>query len=222
MTSASAQNLRADAARNFQRIVDAADRVFSRRGSNGSFEEIAVEAQLGIATVYRRFPTREALVKAVLDRHFTDVMLPELERAQREPDPRTALVQALEAGVKFASREQVMLAAAANIGLMTMDMAYKFFEPVSELIRRGQATGAFRADLVPEDTPRLVLMIAGTLPSFDPASEGWRRYLDIVVDGLAPGAHNTQLAPPSPVRDHYATLPTEPQSAPRRPNIDHG
>jgi len=99
-----------------------------------------------------------------------------------------------------------MLATAANIGLMTMDLAYKFFEPVSELIRRGQDTGAFRADLVPEDTPRLILMIAGTLPSFAPGSEGWRRYLDMVVDGLAPAAHNTQLAPPSPVREHHATL----------------
>jgi AcrR family transcriptional regulator len=208
MTTVSARNLRADAARNFQRIVDAADRVFSRRGSNGSFEEIAAEAHLGMATVYRRFPTRQALVKAVLDQHFTEVMLPELERAQREPDPRTALMQALEAGVKFASREQAMLATAANIGLMTMELAYKFFEPVSELVRRGQDTGAFRADLVPEDTPRLILMIAGTLPSFVPGSEGWRRYLDILVDGLAPAAHNTQLAPPSPVREHYATLPT--------------
>jgi AcrR family transcriptional regulator len=208
MTTVSARNLRADAARNFQRIVDAADRVFSRRGSNGSFEEIAAEAHLGMATVYRRFPTRQALVKAVLDQHFSEVMLPELERAQREPNPRTALVQALEAGVKFASREQAMLATAANIGLMTMDLAYKFFEPVSELIRRGQSTGAFRADLVAEDTPRLILMIAGTLPSFVPGSEGWRRYLDILVDGLAPAAHNTELAPPSPVRDHHATLPT--------------
>jgi AcrR family transcriptional regulator len=208
MTTVNARNLRADAARNFQRIVDAADRVFSRRGSNGSFEEIAAEARLGMATVYRRFPTRQALVKAVLDQHFTEVMLPELERAQREPDPRTALVQALEAGVQFASREQTMLATAANIGLMTMDLAYKFFEPVSELIRRGQDTGAFRADLVPEDTPRLILMIAGTLPSFDPGSEGWRRYLDILVDGLAPAEHNTKLAPPSPVREHHATLPS--------------
>ncbi|HXO54384.1 MAG TPA: helix-turn-helix domain-containing protein, partial [Mycobacterium sp.] len=103
MTTVSGRNLRADAARNFQRIVDAADRVFSRRGSDGSFEEIAVEARLGMATVYRRFPTRQALVKAVLDQHFSEVMLPELERAQREPDPRKALVQALEAGVRFAS-----------------------------------------------------------------------------------------------------------------------
>jgi AcrR family transcriptional regulator len=208
MTTVSGRNLRADAARNFQRIVDAADRVFSRRGSDGSFEEIAVEARLGMATVYRRFPTRQALVKAVLDQHFSEVMLPELERAQREPDPRTALMQALEAGVKFASREQSMLATAANIGLMTMDLAYKFFEPVSELVRRGQDTGAFRADLVPEDTPRLILMIAGTLPSLDPGSEGWRRYLDILVDGLAPAEHNTKLAPPSPVREHHARLPT--------------
>jgi AcrR family transcriptional regulator len=208
MTTVSARNLRADAARNFQRIVDAADRVFSRRGSNGSFEEIAAEARLGMATVYRRFPTRQALVKAVLDQHFSEVMLPELARAQREPDPRKALVQALEAGVKFASREQAMLATAANIGLMTMDLAYKFFEPVSELIRRGQDTGAFRADLVPEDTPRLILMIAGTLPSFDLGSEGWRRYLDILVDGLAPAEHNTKLAPPSPVREHHARLPS--------------
>jgi hypothetical protein len=60
--------------------------------------------------------------------------------------------------------------------------------------------GTFRADLVQDDIPRLVLMLFGTLPSFAPGSDGWRRYLDLVLDALA--AETTELAPPTLVHDH--------------------
>jgi AcrR family transcriptional regulator len=204
--SPSSTNLRADAARNLESIVSAADRVFRRGGLNVSMDEVAAEANVGIATVYRRFPSKEALLKAVLDQHYDQLMAPALQRAERERDPRKALMRALEAGLRFAVTEQIMFATAANIGLMTMDLAYRFFGPVAELIRRGQDAGVFRADLVADDTPRIMLMIVGTLPSFEPDSEGWRRYLQLLVDGLAPGPHVHKLVPADPVRDHHARL----------------
>ncbi|PIB03821.1 MULTISPECIES: TetR/AcrR family transcriptional regulator [Streptomyces] len=105
MTDADQPKLRADAARNVRRIVDAAHAVFRRGGLNVPMEEIAAEAGLGIATLYRRFPSKEELVKAVLDQEFNDVIAPALERAQREKDPRKAVGLVMEAGLSFASQE---------------------------------------------------------------------------------------------------------------------
>jgi AcrR family transcriptional regulator len=205
MPEMSHQHLRADAARNIRRIVEAAHVVFSRGGLNVPMDEIAAEAGVGIATLYRRFPSKVELVKAVLDQRFLDVIGPAMKRAEQETDLRKAVFLALEAAVSCASQEQITLAVASNVGAMTMDLAWRFFKPVTELIRRGQETGVFRADLVPEDTPRLVLMLVGTLPSFELGSDGWRRYLDLLLDGLAPGT-TSELSPPSPVRDHTPKL----------------
>ncbi|MGP4014439.1 TetR/AcrR family transcriptional regulator [Saccharopolyspora sp. 5N708] len=202
MPETSRQHLRADAARNLRRIVEAAHVVFSRGDPNVSMEEIAAEAGVGIATLYRRFPSKEDLVRAVLDQRFTDLITPALKCAEQEPDLRKAVLLALEAGVSCAAQEQIALSVASNVGALTMDLAWRFFEPVSKLIRRGQEAGVFRADLVPEDTPRLVLMLVGTLPSFEPGSDGWRRYLELLVDGLAPGGTTSRLPSAAPVRDH--------------------
>jgi AcrR family transcriptional regulator len=198
----SEQPLRADAARNVRRIIEAAHVVFSRGGLTVPMDEIAAEAGVGIATLYRRFPNKEALVKAVLNQRFADLVVPAIERAQQETDPRKAVFLALEAAMSCASQEQHTIAAASNVGAMTMDLARRFFEPVNELIRRGQEMRVFRADLVPEDIPRIVLMVVGTLPSFEVGSHGWQRYVELLLDALAPASATTALPPAMPVRDH--------------------
>ncbi|MFD9668300.1 TetR/AcrR family transcriptional regulator [Rhodococcus sp. NPDC059968] len=200
------QNLRADAARNYRRIVEAAHVVFGRGGVDVPMDEIAAEAGVGIATVYRRFPSREELVRAVLDQRITQALTPAMERAREEPDPRKALRLVLDTALALAARERITIAVASNIGMMTMDLAHKVWEPVSTFIKRGQAAGVIRADLVPEDTPRLMLMLVGTLPSFEPGSDGWRRYLELMLDGLAPRDTDTDLPPALPVRDHNLAL----------------
>jgi hypothetical protein len=88
---------------------------------------------------------------------------------------------------------------------MTMELAQQFGEPVGDVLARGQRAGVFRADLVWEDLPRLVLMLFATLPTFDGGSDGWRRYLDLMLDALT--ARTTALAPSSPVREHQPNLP---------------
>jgi len=75
-------------------------------------------------------------------------------------------------------------------------------------LRRGQKASVFRDDLVTEDVPRIVLMLVGTLISFEQGSVGWRRYLDLLLDMLT--ASQTALSPPTAVRDHephFAKLP---------------
>jgi AcrR family transcriptional regulator len=200
MITAGPVKLRADAARNVGLIVDAAHVVFSTSGRAASMDDVAAAAGVGIATVYRRFPTKQALLRTVLDRRWDDVIDPALQRAEQETEPREALRRALEGAVRFMTSDPLMVSAASDLGLMTMDLARRFCDPVAEILRRGQRDGTFRADLVQDDIPRLVLMLFGTLPSFAPGSDGWRRYLDLLLDSLA--AETTELAPPTPVHDH--------------------
>lgn len=192
--------LRADAARNVERIVDAAHVVFSTSGRAASMDDVAAAAGVGIATVYRRFPTKQDLLRTVLESRWDELIDPALRCAEQEAEPREALRLALEGAVLFMTSDPVMVSAASDLGLMTMDLARRFCEPVAEILRRGQRDGTFRTDLVQDDILRVVLMLFGTLPSFAPGSDGWRRYLDLMLDCLAADA--TELAPSTPVHDH--------------------
>jgi AcrR family transcriptional regulator len=195
-----ARNLRTDAVRNIERIVAGAQRVFARAGADAAMDDVAAEAGVGIATVYRRFPTKESLLRVVLYRRFDEVVEAALLRAQLEPDPREAIRIAFTGAVSFFADADQTIAAGASSGLMTMDLAYRFIEPVTNIVRRGQRDGVFRADLVTEDIPRIVLMLVGTLPSLRPRSDGWHRYLDLILDMLC--ASCTELSAVTPVRDH--------------------
>ncbi|QRP50572.1 TetR/AcrR family transcriptional regulator [Amycolatopsis sp. FDAARGOS 1241] len=185
-------------------MIDAAHQVFTDGGVTVPMDEIAAAADVGVgvATLYRRFPHRQDLMRAVLEARFEEVITPVLARVAAVDDPREAVYLALESVVSLASSERPTLAAANNVGALTMDLAWRYFSPVATLVSRGQSTGAFRPDLVPDDVPRLVLMLLGTLPSFPTsAPQGWRRYLDLLMDALSPeGA--SPLAPVSPVAEH--------------------
>src|ERR1700758_3527 len=193
------RQLRADAVRNASRIIASAQRVFANAGPEAAMEDIATDAGVGVATVYRRFPTKDALLRVVVDRRFDEVVGAALERAQHEVDARDAMRAALRGAVSFIAGDPNTLAAAMS-GLMTMDLAYRFFEPVAAIVRRGQDDGVFRNDLATEDVPPIVLMLVGTLPSFEAGSDGWHRYLDLIIDMLT--ADRSRLSPVSPVRDH--------------------
>ena len=192
--------LRTDAAHNVERIVSAAQRVFTRKGATCAMEDVASEAGVGIATVYRRFATKESLVRTVLERRFADVVDNAIQRAQFESDARQSMRIALEGAIRFIVDDPNTIDAAANSGVMTMDMAHQFFEPVGNLLRRGQDADVFRNDLVAADIPRIVLMLAGTLVSFDRGADGWCRYVDLVLDVMC--ETRTGLSAPSAVRAH--------------------
>src|SRR5271169_2053482 len=128
--------LRTDAVRNAARIIASAQRVFASAGPQAAMEDIAAEAGVGVATVYRRFPTKDALLRVVLDRRFDEVVGAALESAQHEVDARDAL----RAAVSFIAGDPNTMAAMSS-GLMTMDLAHRFFEPVAAIVRRGQDDG---------------------------------------------------------------------------------
>ncbi|WP_433211633.1 TetR/AcrR family transcriptional regulator [Microtetraspora malaysiensis] len=180
--------LRADAARNFEKIVRAARQVYAERGPEAQLDEIARRAGVGNATLYRHFPDKATLLRAALDQAFSEQIAPAIEKAQRDDDPRRALAAVLEAALSLAVRERNIVATATNLGAVTTEVAARFFEPLTLLARRGQDAGVIRGDLVPEDVFRSMAMLIGVLGTMDPDSDGWRRYLALILDAMSPEA----------------------------------
>jgi len=78
------------------------------------------------------------------------------------------------------------LAAARNVGPLSPDLSTPFFEALAQLARRAQQARLLRADLVPEDLHRIMAMVTSVLRSMDPATDGWRHYLGILLEGSRP------------------------------------
>ncbi|MEU6716438.1 helix-turn-helix domain-containing protein [Nonomuraea sp. NPDC046802] len=198
MVTNTERHLRADAARNVERILRAARAAFAEDGPDVLLEEIARRAGVGIRTLYRHFPHKGDLVRAILDQSVAEDLTPAVERALGDENPLRGFTTLIEAAMAVVAREQNTLAAAKNAGSLTPDLSIAFFEALTELTQRAQRAGLVRADLVPGDLPRIMAMLISVLWSMDPESEGWRRYLTLVLDGLSPTAAST-LSPPAPI-----------------------
>ncbi|MEV7802037.1 TetR family transcriptional regulator [Microbispora sp. NPDC088329] len=188
MTTGTSRRLRADAARNSGRIVRAAREVWTEQGPDAPLEDIARRAGVGIATLYRHFPDKAGLVRAALDQSFAEDIAPAIEQALGDDDPRRGLAGVLEAAMSTVAREHNTLAAARNSGAVTAEACGPFVESLTLLARRGQRAGLIRADLVPDDLLRIMVMLMGVLWTMDPGSDGWRRYLALILDALSPDA----------------------------------
>jgi len=197
--------LRADAVRNAEKIVNAAREVYEERGPDASLDEIARRAGVGIATLFRRFPDKGALLRAVMDRNFSERLAPAVELAAREDDPRRALTLVVEAAVALTAADYNVLTAARNAGVLTPEVSERFFEVLDGLVARCRRAGVIRDDLVPEDFRRIMLMLTSVLWTLDPGEGGWRRYVTLVLDGLAPAAASPlPNAAPALLRSHLA------------------
>jgi AcrR family transcriptional regulator len=186
---------RADAARNAERIVRTARVAFAEDGPDVSLDEIARRAGVGIRTLYRHFPHKGELVRAALDQSIAEDLAPAIDHALADENPLRGLRTLMEAAMALASREQNTLAAAKNAGSLTADVSTAFFEALARLAERAQQAGLLRADLVPSDLHRIMAMLASVLWSIEPESDGWRRYLTLILDGLSP--HGASTLPPA-------------------------
>jgi len=187
--------MRADAARNADRILRTARTAFAEDGPDVSLDEIARRAGVGIRTLYRHFPHKGDLVRAALDQSIAEDLAPAIARALADENPLRGLAALMEASMAMASREQNTLAAAKNAGSLTADVSTAFYEALALLAERAQQAGLLRADLVPADLHRIMAMLASVLWSMAPDSDGWRRYLTLILDGLS--LHGTSALPPA-------------------------
>jgi AcrR family transcriptional regulator len=177
---------RADAVRNRDRVLEAAKTVFSAGGPEASLEAVARTAGVGIGTLYRHFPTREALFEAVYRREVQQ--LADLaERLKEEAEPVEALRQWMRSNVRFVATKKGMSAALALAAYKPSDLfSYSFDQltrAVGGLLDRAVAAGEIRDDISPED---LIRALVGMCYMHD--QPGWQksvlRLLDVFIDGL--------------------------------------
>jgi AcrR family transcriptional regulator len=175
--------LRADARRNQHRILDAARSAIEESAAGFAVDDVARRAEVGIATIYRRFAGRKGLVRAVLEQYFVDEIEPLVTASLTEPDPWTGLVRGLEATLVTVVANTQLLAAAQDAGVITADLTARYLEPLGTLLRRAQDSGAARPDLLVDDLPALVTMAVSTVRLTPDRSGAWRRYLALLLDG---------------------------------------
>jgi AcrR family transcriptional regulator len=203
MTDQSAETVRrprADAVRNRERVLEAAKAVFSAGGPDASLEAVAKRAGVGIGTLYRHFPTREALFEAVYRREVEQ--LGELaEQLKSEAAPVDALRRWLRSNVEFVATKKGMSAALALAAHGSSDLSTYSFDrltkAVGALLDRAVAAGEIRADVGPEDVLRALV---GMCYLHD--QPGWQasvlRLMDVFVDGLCV---QNKVNGPAPFRD---------------------
>ena len=199
MTAVEDRPLRADAARNAERILRAARAVYGELGPDAPVEAVARHAGVGERTLYRRFPTKADLVRAALDQGIAEELTPAIQDARNADDPLCGLAQLIEAAIGLGAREHHLLTAAHRAGSLTADISDSLNQALHELVRRGQQAGLVRADLVADDLPRLIAMLYGVLPTMDSGSDGWRRYVALILDAISI-AEGQPLPPAPPLR----------------------
>jgi AcrR family transcriptional regulator len=204
MTAVEDRPLRADAARNVERILRAARDVYGELGPDAPVEAVARRAGVGERTLYRRFPTKADLVRAALDQSIAEDLTPVIDDARRADDALDGLAQLIEAAISLGAREHNLLTAAHRAGSLTPDISISLDEALDDLVRRGQRAGRVRADLVADDLPRLIAMLYSVLSTMDSTSDGWRRYVALILDAIS--IDERQPLPPAPAF-RYASEP---------------
>lgn len=200
--------LRADARHNLTLIRTAARHALIERGIDVPMEEIARRAGVGIATVYRRFPDKQALIRDLCHHalnHYTALI-----RAAREtePGPWEALCRFLGEAIEFGA---VLPTITGSIPLTEelRQHAITYDTALHDLVAAAQQAGDLRADIGAGDLPLLLLATARRLPLTDPGLESAarRRHLALLLDGLHARPDNTAL-PDEPVtaRDVHGHL----------------
>jgi AcrR family transcriptional regulator len=191
--------LRADAERNRRLVLDAAAAVFAEHGLEAGVAEIAHRAGVGTATVFRRFPTKQDLIVAVVDARICDLR-DQLDAAQAEPDPWTGLVAAMEAVALAQARDRGLFEAIGSAVSGDEHLHAHHVELMGRLdaiVERAKAAGSLREDVEATDLPLLAAGAAGSCQAAGgDVPDLWRRYLGIMLDGLRPGAATPLPVPP--------------------------
>jgi AcrR family transcriptional regulator len=175
--------LRADARRNRERIVDAARAVFARQGGDAQIDDIARAAHVGVGTVYRHFPHKEALLGELLAEHFR-LMADNAERALEIDEPWEAFAWLLRTNAQFCAGEigvQQALARGPDAWAYAAPEIDRLRETATKLIVRAQRAGVMRQDFVVDDIPMLMTGLSATMatPGYD-----WRRHLELILAGI--------------------------------------
>jgi AcrR family transcriptional regulator len=185
---AACRPLRADAQRNRDAILAAAAAAFAEVGAGAQMDAIAARAGVGVGTVYRHFPTKEALLGEMVRRKFA--VMVEQARAVRvsRDEPFEVFAALLRENAEVMAADAATQDALMRQGQEVWDAAAaekaELMELVDPIIARALRAGTLRADFTREDIPTLMCGVSATMGSGGPPGSDWRRHLEIVLDGL--------------------------------------
>ena len=181
--------LRADARRNREKVLVAARAVFSEHGRDAQMDDVARRAGVGVGTVYRHFPTKEALIEALMVAAF-EAIAAQAEAALEIDDPWEAFASVLWQGAEIMAADRALSEVFASIpGAMeaAMPTVEGLTETMTHVIRRAQEAGVLRDDMIVDDVPMVMCGIGSATKKQHRCEGAWRRHLTIVLDGLRAG-----------------------------------
>jgi AcrR family transcriptional regulator len=192
------RTIRADARRNRERIMSSGRELFAREGPEAQMDEIAAHAGVGIGTVYRHFPTKEALLTEMVRVRFQEFAAI-ATLAEDTVDPRDALETVMRRSAEAVEGDMGFQLAMMGSNQLEWEGIEEqkavLAEVLTRVIRRAIDAGVARDDFTFEDFGMVMCGITSTM-YYKPGSADWRRHLAIILDGVR-----------TPVRD------VEPQSA---------
>jgi len=178
--------MRADAARNRDRLISAAANLFARRGVDVPLEEIARQAGVSIGTLYNHFPNRGALLDAVLPERLAE--LDRLaETALADPDPWRGFVGFLDGLFVIQARDRSLNDAISRNAVGSVDVAAECGRAggaLDSVVTRGHDAGVLRPDFGTDDLATLIWAMSKVIAMSNDDDARWRRHLGFVLDGL--------------------------------------
>jgi AcrR family transcriptional regulator len=199
MTDVWQRPLRSDAERNRRLVLEAAAQAFAEEGFDVGMAEIARRAGVGNATVFRRFPSKDALVLAIFEDRIAE-SIAATEQAAQIDDPWDALVYCLEKSAELQARDRGFFQATEQVLLKHPELLAhhrRILDAVDPLVDRAQEAGVLRNDVTTLDVLGLTkAAVACIPPSSTLRADGWRRSLALILDGMRPEAATPLPVPP--------------------------
>jgi AcrR family transcriptional regulator len=194
MSELAEKPLRADARRNREKVLTAARKVFAEQGVDAQMDDVARCADVGVGTVYRHFPTKEALLQALTEELFAVIAAHARELLDHD-DPWEAFKDALWFGAEKTAGDRAFseLVAAHKKAMTECAGQVDLTITVGELMRRCIEAGTMRPDAMIDDIPLVMCGVGSASAMAHPVPESWRRHLGIVLDGLRAEAVSAPL-----------------------------
>jgi AcrR family transcriptional regulator len=186
--------LRADARRNREKVLEAARAVFAEQGVDAQMDDVARRADVGVGTVYRHFPTKDALLTALTNELFA-VVAAHARSLLELDDPWEAFTRSMWFGGEKTAGDRAFseILAASRPTPSTCPGKEDLEITVGEMMRRCIAAGRMRPDAMIEDIPLLMCGVGSASAIEHPCPDAWRRHLGIVLDGLRAEAASKPL-----------------------------
>jgi AcrR family transcriptional regulator len=191
--------VRADGRRSHDHLLTAARATFAEYGTDASLREVARRAGVSIATLYRHFPTREALLEALL-RHGFDMLHARAVDLRTAADPGQALTvwigELAAASTRYNGMPASVMGALRDPGSVLHASCVALHAAAADLLARAQRSGQIRADLAPDELLAAVYAMAWASRQAAWPGDAGERFLALMVEGLAARPAQSTISPP--------------------------